>query len=298
MIEEPALTNLFLVPTDFSDASLNACFFSFELAAKLNARIKLIHAYGMPEVRPMSFDDTDFYAGTISNHVNEFRAEADKNMAKLLEKIKKYQKNKSLPEVSVSHNIINGNPDEVILYTADTEKAGLIIMGISGKEVRTFEPMGKIASRVAEKTTQTPVLVVPEDLKFESIENVRNVLYITDFDESDFQAIGKLISIVKRLETNIFCLHIGNEEGDDWDKVKMEGLKEYFNKVYGKPNVKSDLIFSKDILKALDEFIISKNIDLISLTTHKRNIISKLINPSIALKILYHTRIPLLIFHK
>lgn len=298
MIEESTLTDLFLVPTDFSDASLNACFFSIELASKLNARIKLIHAYGIPEVRPMSFDDTDFYAGTISNQVNEIRAEADKSMANLLDKIKMYQKTKSLQEVPIANNIINGNPDEVILYTADAEKSRLVIMGISGKEVRTFEPMGKIASRIAEKTTNTPVLVIPEDLKFESIEKVRNILYITDFDESDFQAIGKLISIVRKLEPDIYCLHIGNEDTDPWDKVKMEGLREYFNKVYGKPNVKSDLIFSKDILKSLDEFIVTMNIDLISLTTHKRNIISKLINPSIALKILYHTRIPLLIFHK
>jgi len=296
MIEETPFPDLFLIPINFSNASLKACYYALELASKLKARIKLIHAFGPPEARPMAFDDTDFYAGTLAVRNSEMRDEAEKNLAGFLDKIKTYQKTKSFSKIPITTNLINGSPDEITLYSAISEKAVLIIMGVSGKEVRTFEPMGKIASRIVEKST-TPVLIIPEDLEFKGIENIKNVLYSTAFDETDFQAIGRLIAIIKRLDMDIYCLHIENEQGDNWDKIKMEGLREYFNKAYGKTNVQSDLIFSKDILKALDEYIIEKNIDLISLTTHKRNIISKLINPSIALKILYHTRIPLLVFH-
>jgi len=296
MKEEAAFPDLFLVPIDFSSASLNASYYALELAAKRKARIKLIHAYNLPDVRPMSFEDTEFYAGTLSSHIKEIREDAEKNMAIFLDKINSYIKVKSLLEVPVSTNLINGIPDEIILYTAESENAGLIILGISGKDVRTFEPMGKIASRIVDKSVVT-VLVIPEDIEFIGIDKIKNVLYITAFDESDFSAIGRLISIIEKLNMNIFCLHIGNEEKDQWDKIKMEGLREYFNKVYGKTNVECDLIFSKDMMKALDDVITSKNIDLISLTTHKRNIISKLINPSLAKKILYHTRTPLLVFH-
>jgi nucleotide-binding universal stress UspA family protein len=296
MKESAAFPDLFLVPINFSNASLNASYTALELAAKMKARVKLIHAYNLPDVRPMSFDDTEFYAGTLSAHITEIREEAEKSMAVFLEKINAYIKRKSLPEIPVSTNLINGVPGEIAMYTAESENAGLIIIGISGKEVRTFEPMGKIASRIVEKSS-VPILVVPEDIEFKGIDKFKRVLYITTFDESDFPAIGKLISIVKWLDMDIYCLHIGMEEKDQWNKVKMEGLREYFNKVYGKPNVKSDLIFSKDMIKSLDDFITSKNIDLISLTAHKRNIISKLINPDITRKILYHTRIPLLVFH-
>ena len=296
MNEVAAFPDLFIVPIDFSNASLNASYTALELGAKLKARIKLIHAYNLPDVRPMSFDDTDFYVGTLSTHITEIKEEADKSMSVFLEKVNSYIKAKALSEIPVTTSVINGIPDEITLYTAESENAGLIVMGVSGKEIRTFEPMGKIASRIVEKSL-VPVLVIPEDIEFKGLENFKNVLYTTAFDESDFSAIGKLISIVKWLDMDIYCLHIGNEEKDQWNKLKMEGLHEYFNKVYGKTNVECDLIFSKDIIKALDEFITSKNIDLISLTTHKRNIISKLINPSIAKKILYHTRIPLLVFH-
>lgn len=296
MKEGAAFPDLFLVPINFSNASLNASYTALELAARMKARVKLIHAYNLPDVRPMSFDDTEFYAGTLSTHIIEIREEAEKSMATFVEKIQVYIKGKSLPEIPVSTQMINGVPGEIAIYTAESEKAGLIVIGVSGKDVRTFEPMGKIASKIVDKSS-VPVLIVPEDMEFKGIEKFKNILYITSFDESDFPAIGKLISIVKWLDMDIYCLHIGGEEKDQWDKVKMEGLREYFNKVYDKPNVKSDLIFSKDMIKSLDDFITSNNIDLISLTAHKRNIISKLINPDITLKILYHTRIPLLVFH-
>lgn len=296
MKEGAAFQDLFLVPINFSNASLNATYTALELAAKMKARIRLIHAYNLPDVRPMSFDDAEFYAGTLSSHITEIREDAEKNMTAFLEKIKVYIKNKALPEISITANLINGIPGEIAMYTAESEKAGLIIIGVSGKDVRSFEPMGKIASKIVEKST-VPVLIVPEDIEFKGIDKFKNVLYITKFDESDFSAIGRLISIVKWFEMDIHCLHIGEEEKDQWDKVKMDGLREYFNTVYGKPNVKSDLIFSKDMIQSLDGFIASNSIDLISLTAHKRNIISKLINPDIAVKILYHTRIPLLVFH-
>ncbi len=295
MKEVAAFPDLFIVPIDFSKASLNASYTAVELAGKLNARIKLIHAYNIPETRPLSPDDTDFYSGTFVNYA-DIREEAEKNMAAFLEKISTYIKHKALPEVPVTFNLLTGVPDEITLFTAQSEDAKLIVMGVSGKDVRTFEPMGKIASHIIEKSV-VPVLVIPEDIEFKGLENFRNILYTTSFDESDFAAIGRLLSIAKWPHMNIHCLHIGEEERDQWDKLKMEGLREYFHKVYGKTNVECDLIFSKDILKALDEYITSKKIDLISLTTHKRNVIAKLINPSIALKILYHTQIPLLVFH-
>jgi Universal stress protein UspA and related nucleotide-binding proteins len=296
MIESTAFPELFLVPINFSTASLNAGYTALELAAKMKARVKLIHSYTLPDVRPMSFDDTEMYASTLSAQLTDIKEEAEKNMASFLDKITTYASRKKLSDIPISSKLINGVPGEIAMFTAESEKAGLIIIGVSSKEERSFEPMGKIASRIVDKSS-IPVLIIPEETDFKGVDKLKNVLYLTSFDESDFPAIGKLLSFIKWLDTNIFCLHIGREEKDQWDKIKMEGLREYFNKAYGKPNVKTDLIFSKDMIQSLDYFISSNHIDLIGITAHKRNIISKLINPDITLKILYHTRIPLLVFH-
>jgi nucleotide-binding universal stress UspA family protein len=294
-VEEAAYPDLFLIPVDFSNASLNACFYALELAARFKARIKLINTFGVPDMRPLSFDDADFYT-SITTQITEIRQEAEKNLVKFVLKLKAYLKEKNIGDVPITASLINGIPDEITLYTAESDNAGMIILGVSGKNVRTFEPIGRTASRLAERS-KVPVLIIPEEAVFTGIQSVRNILYATAFDESDFSAIRKLISFSKKINNKVYCLHISTEEAAPWDKVKMDGLQGYFKKVYENSDVECDYMISKDLLKALDEFITSKSIHIIAVNSHKRNLISKLISPSVTLKILYHTRIPLLVFH-
>ena len=296
IIEETAFPALFILPVDFSNAAVNACYYALELAAKIGARIKLIHMFGFPDIQPMAYDDPGFYQVTLTEQLNSLKEEAEKKLAEFLQKLATYKKSRALKDIPVSTKVINGFPDEITLYTAESEKANLIIMGVSGKDTRTFEPMGKIASKIVERS-EIPVMVIPEDTEFKGIDTIKNLLYTTTFDESDFSAIQKLINLVSKLDVSIFCLHIDNKDSSPWDKVKMDGLHEYFGKVYGKTNVECDLIISEDILKALDEFITLHHIDIVSISTRKRKFIAKLINPDNTLKILYHTKIPLLIFH-
>lgn len=291
MKEDAAFPDLFVIPTDFSNASLNACCFALELATKFKARIKLMHSYNTPELTSVTMDSSEML---ISSTLNEIRETAEKNLAIFLDKIRKYAAKKNLEDIPVTTHLINGIPEEITLYTSEAEKAGLIIMGVSGTETRSFEPMGKTASRIVDKSV-VPVLIIPEEMELKGIDQMKNILYPTAFDESDFSAIGKLMAIVKNFSLNVFCLHIGENESS-WDKVKMEGLKTYFTNVYGLTGVKSDLVFSKDIIKSLDDYIASNGIHIMTITKRKRNILSKLINPSLTLKILYHTRIPLLVF--
>jgi nucleotide-binding universal stress UspA family protein len=288
-------SGLIIVPIDFSEAALNACYYALEIANKFNSRIKLIHTYGLPEIRPMSFDDTDFYTGTLTTHLNELKKEAEANVDLLLKNLKEYCTKHGFNNIPIHVNIVNGLPDEITLYTAEEDMASLIVIGVSKKDVRTFEPMGKIASRIVEKAS-CPALIIPEDCAI--TENLfQNILYTTAYDEMDFAAIQKLLNMVKRLKSKIYLLHISSEEGDPWDKIKMEGLREYFAKAYSYKDVVCNLTYSDDMLKTLDEFIQKNSINIISMTTHKRNLISRLISPSLTQKVLYHTKIPILVFH-
>ena len=187
-IEETAFASLFVIPIDFSNASLNACYYALELAARFKARVKLIHTFGIPDIQPISFDNTDFFQGALASQLTNFREEAENKLSDFIQKLNLYIKSKSLTEIPISTHIINGIPDEITLYTAESENAGLIILGIAGKDVRTFEPMGKIASKIVDRAS-IPVLIIPEDTIFKGIDKINNILYTTAFDESDFLAI-------------------------------------------------------------------------------------------------------------
>jgi nucleotide-binding universal stress UspA family protein len=99
------------------------------------------------------------------------------------------------------------------------------------------------------------------------------------------------------MDMAIYCLHIGGKQGK-WEKLKMEGLKEYFHNTYSSVTVECEILEQKENkLQAIDNYIQANNINIISLTTRKRNIIERLFIPSLTRRLFYHTNIPLLVFH-
>jgi hypothetical protein len=77
----------------------------------------------------------------------------------------------------------------------------------------------------------------------------------------------------------------------------MDGLMAYFSKAYGKTQVTYSFIHQKNLLEDLDNLVREKSINIISLTSHRRNLIEKLFKPNLPKKLFYHSGIPLLVFH-
>ncbi|MCD4745735.1 MAG: universal stress protein [Bacteroidales bacterium] len=285
-----------LVPIDFSDCSVNACQYAIGLAEKLKAEIKLLYAYYSPIIEPEAFDETYTYQVNLEKILLNIETEAKQNIEELTKNLKDKIKQDKIKGVKVNYSLVRGSPDDAILDFNETYNPGIIIMGTKGKGEKTDDIIGSVTTRIIEKA-KIPVLVIPENSIFNGIENINNIVYATDFDDSDFKAIRKLMSLVRPFNMKIYCVHIGFDPKNVWDKVKMESLEEHFNNEYKDYDIVCNILENKDILKGLEDFILDKKIDIISLTTHKRGIISKFFKPSLTRKMLFHTDIPVLVFH-
>jgi nucleotide-binding universal stress UspA family protein len=62
-------------------------------------------------------------------------------------------------------------------------------------------------------------------------------------------------------------------------------------------NMDFDLIINKNIIEGIEKYISEKGIDILAVTTHKRNLITSFLRPSIAKELLLEIKIPLLVFH-
>lgn len=58
-----------------------------------------------------------------------------------------------------------------------------------------------------------------------------------------------------------------------------------------------DVVKNDDFLNSLDNYIKTNQIDIITLTSYKRNIFSRLFNPGIARKMIFHSDTPLLVIY-
>ncbi len=284
-----------LVPIDYSDYSVNACRFAIGLAEKLNAEIKLMHVYYNPVVNSMPLTDTYYYQVNMDEIIREIELRAKENMEKFYNDLKEKIEIDNIQGVKLDYYLIRGIVSEEIIAKSNDYNPDVIIIGTRGHGEKENDLIGSVTSKIIEDT-KVPVLVIPEDSIYEGISKV-NVMYTTDFDDSDFKALKKLMNIMAPLDIRLYCVHIGSSEGHAWDKAKMNSLKEKLYAIYSDYEIECNLIEEEDFLKGIQGFIREKNIDVISLVTHKRNLLSKLLNPSIARKVLFHTNIPFLVFH-
>lgn len=285
-----------LVPVDYSECSRFACQFAIKIACKMGSEIKLFHTYYSP-----AFDLIEL-AGAVQTQSqlrDEVTANLEENekdtMGSFMKGLKDYTSACGMPDINISYDIAPGVPEDEIIHFSENYNPDMVVMGTKGKGSGIGSIMGSVTAAVINRI-KFPVLSIPEKYTFVGEKNVKNVLYVTDFDESDFQSLKSLINLTDQLDMEIHCVHIGDNP-KSWDKVKMDGLMSYFGQAYGKTQVTYSFINQKNLLADLDQLIVDKSINILSLTAHRQRIVDKLFKPNITKKLFYHTSIPLLVFH-
>jgi nucleotide-binding universal stress UspA family protein len=130
-----------LAPTDFSDPSLQAITYAFELAQAFGAKLSLLHVIELP-VYPME----------VYPLLEELEQDARTALARLLPEAED-------AHVDVSHLVEIGLPYQKILQTAAAEKADLIVIATHGRTGLSHLVLGSVAERVV-RLAPCPVLTV------------------------------------------------------------------------------------------------------------------------------------------
>ncbi len=299
--EKSAIKNIkdirrILVPVDFSDYSKNACLYALDLAKNLKSDLKILHVYYAPIIDLVPI--TDAYSIQVDMDINlkEIENNAKKKLINFVNDIQKTAKTKNLSNVNISYSLREGIIEDEVASMANTYKPGIIVVGAKGKGEKQTEIIGSVVYRICDKT-RAPVLAIPEKSEFKMNTTARNVLYATDFDDSDFFAIRRLMKILTPFNVNIHCVHIAKEgKKTTWNEAKMQALKSYFQKVKKDVNVECNLLKSKNAFEELENFTKNKNIDLVALSNKKRGLLNRLFNPDITKQLLLRSTMPLLIF--
>ncbi len=285
-----------LVPVDFSEQSVNACYYALGLANKLKANIELLHAYFIPVVSADPYFDSYAFQLDIGNIATTMINEGKTRMKKLVKELKNQMKKEEFTGFKISSKVEQGIAVDVILDYAEKFKPGLIVIGTRGSGESSPDIMGSVAKKIIEKAA-VPVFAIPLKSVYVGIKYMHRVLFATNYDESDIESMRKLMNLLSLFEMKIYCVHIAADGDDPLDHAKMEGIKSRFMEEFSNRNIVCEIIEQDDVLQGIEEYIDEKDIDLVALTTRKRGIIEKLFNPGITKKMLFHSNIPLLVFH-
>lgn len=288
--------NTILVPVDFSSYSFKASLMAFEIAQKLGSKLIFYHVIQQPDFFSLPYSDVMAFNSGLYDHLKEREEFANQEFGKFLQKLTDYVGVKNWQTIASEHMIKMGYPEDDILYFAEKTPPRLIVMGIKGPKEDDIQIMGSTTAGVIYKA-KVPVLVIPEKAPLLNLASMKHVVYATNFDDKDLMSIEKLLNLLKPFKVRVSCLHIGPDAAREWDEAKLESLHNILKNKYPETSIECVVKQGTAILQDLEQYIEDQNIDILSLTTHKRNMITRIFNPSIARKMVFHVKTPLLVFH-
>lgn len=270
-----------LFPTDFSIDSANALNYAINIAGAINSEIAIFHSYLNPAL------STDIPVIEYEEQVKNTETEIHQRLADLIEY--GYKVN---PSIKLDYIISHGDFTQQIECIVKEKSIDLILMSTQGvHSLRTFL-FGTNTATVIEKTL-CPVMVIPQKYAFYSL---KNILFTSDFLDSDIDHIKYLTAIAEPFDAKITIANISDEKGLVHRIVAKDFEKEVKAKI-SYPKINFNLLRGNNINESINDYAENEGVDLIVMSTRHRTAIEKLYDPSLTKKIAYHTSIPLLAFH-
>ena len=275
-----------LLPTDFSENSLNAIHYALDLYKEDVCEFYILNAFLLPNHDVDSLQMLNF-----DIHVFDAKEKAvDHQLTELVKKLIKDRKIKG----NSTFNTISSHDDPLIAIKNTIEKydLDLVIMGTKGETGIQALVYGSLAVQVMEKSRNCPVLVVPENAKYANLnEIVFPSSYKTHFKKRELVCLSKLS---EKSSANLRILHIANETELDENQIHHKNmLDEYFEDViHTFHTIEHE---KKEI--AISRFVKEKGIDMIAFINKKHTILDNIFTNPLVKKITYHTKIPVLVMH-
>lgn len=289
-------SNSVIIPVDFSNYSMKACEFGFNFAQSIGADVVLLHVYFTPiYATSLPYGDVFNYQLSDEENVRNILQKVHVDLNALSDKVKEKVASGEFPNVKYTCVLREGIPEEEILRYAKECHPKIIVMGTRGKNQKDIDLIGSVTAEVIERS-RVPVLAIPENTSFKQFTEVRHIAFITNFDQRDLIAFDSLINSLRSFHFSVSLIHLADVK-DTWNEIKLAGIKEYFQKQYPNLEIQYNVVKNDDFLNSLEKYIKTNDIDVIALTSYKRNIFSRLFNPGIARKMIFHSDTPLLVIY-
>ena len=281
-----------LVPIQIGPNCIDLCRYAIQLAIKTNAEIKLLYVYKDP-----SFNEPEKHTASWQKHIRlELQEEHNKAQLKLVnfsKEIKKQIPQELLSKAKFHYRMLKGTPQNVISEACKRYNPDVVLMGTKGSQKEPGEFLGKTLTKVLEYS-HSPVLAVPVSASFKGKEKL-NVMYATNFDNTDNSALNKLLDILRPFEKEVHCIHIDLHD-DPHHQKKIDELNKMLENKYSEHNIKCNLFESENIVKGFHDFVEKNDIDIISMSKVKHTAIYKMFHSDLLEKLVSTEKVPILVF--
>lgn len=272
-----------LFPTDFSECATNAFVHALEFAKVVNAELILLHTFEIPVYDSQFFPEN--YAAIYSSiELAKFEMFKDE-----IPKLRTIAEERNLSDIVIKHRLMDGDLIYNLKNAVEEDKVDFVIMGSSGETDWTKFFLGSNTSSVISEI-QVPVLCIPADTKFKKIKTIG---FTTRYREKDKAELRKVLDIAKKTNAKVKSLYVKTSGSDVSDVTIKEWEREFANE-----NIEFLVLPGDEVKETILDFILYKDIGILTTITHKRSFFEGLFDSSFTKKIAKEVSVPVLVMHE
>ncbi|WJS93884.1 universal stress protein [Flavobacterium johnsoniae] len=272
-----------LFPTDFSDAATNAFIHALEFAKVVKAELILLHTFEIPVYDSQFFPEN--YASIYSSiELAKFEMFKDE-----IPKLRTIAAERKLDDIVIKHRLMDGDLIYNLKNAVEEDKADFVIMGTNSVSDWTKFFTGSNTESVI-SGVEVPVLCVPIEAKY---KKVKTIGFTTRYREKDKKELRKILKIAKKTDAKVKSLYVKTSNSDVTDEARKE-----FEREFAAENVEFLVLPSDDVKETILDFVLFKDIDILTTITHKRSFFESIFDSSFSKKITKEVPIPILVMHE
>lgn len=284
-----------LVPVDYSLHAENAAFYALNIASVMKSEITLLNVYLDPNLNPFSHLETFTFASNLEQITTEVEEKTDQWLKTLAGKLKERIKERKIKGVEIRYDLAKDNVLSGIMEYVRIYEPGLVVMGTRGTKREGMWSFGSTTAKAIERL-KIPVLAIPKGFDARERRGPARIVFITGFDDADYGSLSRLATFALPFHAQIYCLHIA-ETPEKKDEANMQHMRKFIAENLRGAEIECFLRECQDLQMCLEDFVKERSIDMIAVTTPHRNLFTKLYHPGLTRKVLFHTEVPLLVFH-
>ena len=278
-----------VIPTDLSERSEKSIRYGILMAKQLGKEVEVLHVIDSFDFG-VNFLVNENNATVVSAEIMERkRAEAERLYNNVLNNLKRT--NEELPPIRL--NMAFGFIADKISESVQNPDTFLVILSDKTQAESNYRDINKNQNEII-KRSYSPVLIIPNGV---FREEIKKVVYATNYQEQDISNIIDLIEIIKYFDAELEVVHI-SEQYDFDAKLREAGMKAllleqtHYEKLSVRTVVYSDMVYG------IDDFANETNANMIVLLRESKSLFKAIFGTNNAKKIIYKTNLPVLLFRQ
>jgi nucleotide-binding universal stress UspA family protein len=270
-----------IVPTDFSDISINAMGYATELSRQTGSSILLFHAYQVP----VSMTDVPI----VLVSVEELQKNADSKMAD----VKASLEQKTGGAIKIYTETKLGDTTDELEELCNRIKPFAVVMGTKGETGVERVLFGSTTLKSI-KHVSWPVIVVPPGKKY---THIKKVGFACDFNKVIESTPTKLIKdFVREVNAELYVLNVDHNNAHFKPETPEQSL--LLHTLLEDLNPKYFFIEDENIEAGINKFAEENNLDLIITIPKKHKLLEGLFKKSHTRQLVFESHVPIMCVHE